>query len=58
MKLMQAIDSRTYALSQVKPESADEDLESVDTFQHLIFNSDKCGEDSSPVHTSTFFQIP
>ncbi|XP_068820815.1 zinc finger protein 644 isoform X2 [Capricornis sumatraensis] len=51
---VQAIDSRTYALSQVKPESADEDLESVDTFQHLIFNSDKCGEDSSPVHTSTF----
>ncbi|XP_060058032.1 zinc finger protein 644 isoform X8 [Erinaceus europaeus] len=51
---LQVIDSQKYALSKVKPESTDEELESVDTFQHLIYNSDKCGEDSSPVHTSTF----
>ncbi|XP_017521748.2 zinc finger protein 644 isoform X2 [Manis javanica] len=51
---LQAIDSQKYALSKVKPESTDEDLESVDAFQHLIYNPDKCGEDSSPVHTSTF----
>ncbi|XP_006899019.1 PREDICTED: zinc finger protein 644 isoform X1 [Elephantulus edwardii] len=51
---LQAIDSQKYALSKVKPESTDEDLDSVDAFQHLIYNPDKCGEDSSPVHTSTF----
>ncbi|XP_037682591.1 zinc finger protein 644 isoform X1 [Choloepus didactylus] len=51
---LQAIDSQKYALSKVKPESTDEDLESVDAFQHLIYNTDKCGEDNSPVHTSTF----
>lgn len=51
---LQAIDSQKYALSKVKPETADEDVESVDAFQHLIYNSDKCGEDSSSVHTSTF----
>lgn len=51
---LQAIDSQKYALSKVKPESADEDVESVDGFQHLIYNPDKCGEDSSSVHTSTF----
>ncbi|XP_053511397.1 zinc finger protein 644 isoform X3 [Artibeus jamaicensis] len=51
---LQAVDSQTYALSKVKPESADEDLESMDAFQHIIYNPDKCGEDSSPVHTSTF----
>ncbi|XP_053447290.1 zinc finger protein 644 isoform X2 [Nycticebus coucang] len=51
---LQAVDSQKYALSKVKPESTDEDLESVDTFQHLIYNPDKCREDSSPVHTSTF----
>ncbi|XP_066232909.1 zinc finger protein 644 isoform X2 [Saccopteryx leptura] len=50
----EAIDSQKYALSKVKPESTDEDLESVDAFQHLIYNPDKCGEDSSPGHTSTF----
>ncbi|CAO2639063.1 Zinc finger protein 644 [Lemmus lemmus] len=50
---VQAVDTQKYALSKVKPESAD-DLESVDTFQHLVYNSDKCGEDSSPVHTRTF----
>lgn len=49
----QAIDSQKYTLSKVKPESADEDLESVDTFQHLVYNSDKCGEDNSPAHTRT-----
>ncbi|XP_004635794.1 zinc finger protein 644 isoform X4 [Octodon degus] len=47
-------DSQKCTLSKVKPESTDEDLESVDAFQHLIYNPDKCGEDSSPVHTSTF----
>ncbi|XP_012926348.1 zinc finger protein 644 isoform X5 [Heterocephalus glaber] len=51
---VQTIDSQKYTLSKVKPESTDEDLESVDAFQHLIYNPDKCGEDSSPVHTSTF----
>ncbi|XP_024421311.3 zinc finger protein 644 isoform X1 [Desmodus rotundus] len=51
---LQAIDSQKYALSKVKPESTDEDLESMDAFQHIIYNPDKCGEDSSPVHTSTF----
>ncbi|KAM7326642.1 zinc finger protein 644 isoform X4 [Alexandromys fortis] len=50
---VQATDTQKYALSKVKSESAD-DLESVDTFQHLVYNSDKCGEDSSPVHTRTF----
>ncbi|XP_013369956.1 PREDICTED: zinc finger protein 644 isoform X6 [Chinchilla lanigera] len=51
---VQTIESQKYTLSKVKPESTDEDLESVDAFQHLIYNPDKCGEDSSPVHTSTF----
>ncbi|XP_054994623.1 zinc finger protein 644 isoform X3 [Sorex araneus] len=51
---VQAIDSQKYALSKVKPEATDEDIESVDSFQQIIYNSDKCGEDSSPVHTSTF----
>ncbi|XP_063110153.1 zinc finger protein 644 isoform X4 [Cavia porcellus] len=50
----QTIDSEKYTLSKVKPESTDEDLESVDAFQQLIYNPDKCGEDSSAVHTSTF----
>lgn len=50
---VQAIDSQNYTLSKVKPESADGDLEPVDTFQHLVYNSDKCGEDNSPVHTRT-----
>ncbi|XP_010612972.1 zinc finger protein 644 isoform X5 [Fukomys damarensis] len=51
---VQTIDSQKYTLSKVKPESTDEDLESVDAFQHLVYNPDKCGEDSSPIHTSTF----
>ncbi|KAM6168850.1 zinc finger protein 644 [Erethizon dorsatum] len=51
---IQTVDSQKYTLSKVKPESTDEDLESVDAFQHLVYNPDKCGEDSSPVHTSTF----
>lgn len=50
---VQATDTQKYALSKVKPESAD-DLEAVDTFQHLVYNADKCGEDSSPAHTRTF----
>ncbi|XP_051054084.1 zinc finger protein 644 isoform X3 [Phodopus roborovskii] len=51
---VQAADSQKYTLSKVKPESADEDLEPVDTFQHLVYSADKCGEDSSPVRTRTF----
>ncbi|XP_012873768.1 PREDICTED: zinc finger protein 644 isoform X1 [Dipodomys ordii] len=51
---VQAVDSKKYTIPKVKPESTDEDLESVDAFQHLIYNSEKPGEDSSPVHTSTF----
>ncbi|XP_014419991.1 zinc finger protein 644 isoform X2 [Camelus ferus] len=51
---VQAAGSQECALSEVKPESAEEDLESVGAFQHLIYNPDTCGEDSSPVHTSTF----
>lgn len=50
---VQATDAQKYALSKVKPESAD-DLEAVDTFQHLVYNADKCVEDSSPAHTRTF----
>lgn len=50
---MQAIDSQNYTLSNVKPESADGDLEAVDPFQHLVYNAEKCGEDKSPVHTRT-----
>uniref|UniRef100_A0A8C2QL58 Zinc finger protein 644 n=1 Tax=Cricetulus griseus TaxID=10029 RepID=A0A8C2QL58_CRIGR len=51
---VQVADSQKYTLSKVKPESADEDVESVDTFQHLVYNADKCGEDNSPIHTRTF----
>ncbi|XP_031313421.1 zinc finger protein 644 isoform X2 [Camelus dromedarius] len=51
---VQAAGSQECALSEVKPESTEEDLESVGAFQHLIYNPDTCGEDSSPVHTSTF----
>ncbi|XP_012781525.2 zinc finger protein 644 isoform X3 [Ochotona princeps] len=51
---LQAADSQKFALAKVKPESTDEDLESVDAFQHLVYNPDKCRDDSSPVHTSTF----
>nr|XP_044994022.1 zinc finger protein 644 isoform X2 [Jaculus jaculus] len=51
---VQAVDSQKYALSKVKPESAEEDLESGDAFQHLVYNPDKCREDGSPVPPSTF----
>ncbi|KAM4872034.1 zinc finger protein 644 isoform 2-T4 [Thomomys bottae] len=51
---VQAVDTKKYTIPKVKPESNDEDLEPVDAFQHLIYNPDKHGEDSSPVHTSTF----
>nr|XP_048303075.1 zinc finger protein 644 isoform X3 [Myodes glareolus] len=50
---VQATDAQKYALSKVKPESAD-DLEAMNTFQHLVYNADKCGEDSLPAHTRTF----
>lgn len=49
----QAIDSQSYTLPNMKPESADGDLETVDPFQHLVYSSDKCGEGNSPVHTRT-----
>ncbi|XP_034364304.1 zinc finger protein 644 isoform X3 [Arvicanthis niloticus] len=52
-KEIQTVDSQNYTLSKVKPESADGDLESADSFQHLVYNSDKCGKDNSPVHTRT-----
>ncbi|XP_051026755.1 zinc finger protein 644 isoform X2 [Acomys russatus] len=55
---VRAIESQKYTLSKVKPESADEDLESVNTFQRLVYNSDKCGEDRSPVHTRTVVPNP
>ncbi|XP_074077800.1 zinc finger protein 644 isoform X2 [Macrotis lagotis] len=51
---LQITEPQKYPLSQVKPEAADEDLDDVDTIQRLIYNPDKCGEESSPVHTSTF----
>ncbi|XP_055467542.1 zinc finger protein 644 isoform X1 [Psammomys obesus] len=50
----QAADSQKYTLSKVKPEAADEDGESVDTFQRLVYGSDKRGDEGSPVDTRTF----
>uniref|UniRef100_A0A6I8P3Y7 Zinc finger protein 644 n=2 Tax=Ornithorhynchus anatinus TaxID=9258 RepID=A0A6I8P3Y7_ORNAN len=51
---LQILEPPKYALSNVKPESTDEELEAVDAIQQLIYSPAKCGEDSSPVHTSTF----
>ncbi|XP_009079059.1 PREDICTED: zinc finger protein 644 isoform X2 [Acanthisitta chloris] len=49
------IEPQKYSLSKVKPESADEELETVDAIQQLIYSpSSNCAEDTSPVHTSTF----
>uniref|UniRef100_A0A8D0DXM9 Zinc finger protein 644 n=1 Tax=Salvator merianae TaxID=96440 RepID=A0A8D0DXM9_SALMN len=48
-------ESQNYSLAKVKPESTDEELEVVDAIQQLIYNpSNKCADDTSPVHTSTF----
>ncbi|KAH0618431.1 hypothetical protein JD844_017623 [Phrynosoma platyrhinos] len=52
---LQIIESQTYSLARVKPESTDEELEVVDAIQQLIYNpSNKCADDTSPVHSSTF----
>ncbi|XP_061489619.1 zinc finger protein 644 isoform X3 [Rhineura floridana] len=52
---LQVIESQKYSLAKVKPESTDEELEVVDAIQQLIYNpSNKCADDTSPVHTSTF----
>ncbi|XP_062992518.1 zinc finger protein 644 [Elgaria multicarinata webbii] len=52
---LHVIESQKYSLARVKPESIDEELEVVDAIQQLIYNpSNKCADDTSPVHTSTF----
>uniref|UniRef100_A0A8C3NTP1 Zinc finger protein 644 n=1 Tax=Cyanoderma ruficeps TaxID=181631 RepID=A0A8C3NTP1_9PASS len=52
---LQIVEPQKYSLSKVKPESTDEELETVDAIQQLIYSpSSNCAEDSSPVHTSTF----
>lgn len=51
---VQTVDTQKYTLSELKPESTDGDVGSVDTSQHLVCNADKCGDDNSPVHTRTF----
>ncbi|XP_042317725.1 zinc finger protein 644 isoform X4 [Sceloporus undulatus] len=52
---LQIIESQKYSLARVKPESTDEELEVVDAIQQLIYNpSNKCADETSPVHSSTF----
>uniref|UniRef100_A0A8C3NAM1 Zinc finger protein 644 n=1 Tax=Geospiza parvula TaxID=87175 RepID=A0A8C3NAM1_GEOPR len=52
---LQIVEPQKYSLSKVKPESADEELETVDGIQQLIYSpNSNCAEDTSPVHTSTF----
>lgn len=52
---LQIVEPQKYLLSKVKPESTDEELETVDAIQQLIYSpSSNCAEDTSPVHTSTF----
>ncbi|XP_014106207.1 PREDICTED: zinc finger protein 644 isoform X3 [Pseudopodoces humilis] len=52
---LQIVEPQKYSLSKVKPESTDEELESVDAIQQLIYSpTSNCAEDTSPVHTSTF----
>ncbi|XP_032551753.1 zinc finger protein 644 isoform X3 [Chiroxiphia lanceolata] len=52
---LQIVEPQKYSLSKVKPESTDEELETVDAIQQLIYSpSSNCAEDTSPVHTSTF----
>uniref|UniRef100_A0A674GNZ3 Zinc finger protein 644 n=1 Tax=Taeniopygia guttata TaxID=59729 RepID=A0A674GNZ3_TAEGU len=52
---LQIVEPQKYSLSKVKPESTDEELETVDGIQQLIYSpTSNCAEDTSPVHTSTF----
>ncbi|XP_006021871.1 zinc finger protein 644 isoform X1 [Alligator sinensis] len=52
---LQVVEPQKYALAKVKPESTDEELEAVDAIQQLIYSpTNKCAEDTSPVHTGTF----
>ncbi|KAI1236690.1 hypothetical protein IHE44_0014943 [Lamprotornis superbus] len=52
---LQIAEPQKYSLSKVKPESTDEELETVDGIQQLIYSpASNCAEDTSPVHTSTF----
>ncbi|XP_017585424.1 zinc finger protein 644 isoform X2 [Corvus cornix cornix] len=52
---LQIVEPQKYSLSKVKPESTDEELETVDAIQQLIYSpTSNCAEDTSPVHTSTF----
>ncbi|XP_026556097.1 zinc finger protein 644 isoform X2 [Pseudonaja textilis] len=52
---VQVIESQKYSLTRIKPESTDEEFEVVDAIQQLIYNpSNKCADDISPVHSSTF----
>ncbi|XP_075792604.1 zinc finger protein 644 isoform X7 [Pelodiscus sinensis] len=52
---LEIVEPHKYALTKVKPESMDEELEAVDAIQQLIYSpTNKCAEDTSPVHTSTF----
>ncbi|NXH07110.1 ZN644 protein, partial [Loxia leucoptera] len=52
---LQIAEPQKYSLSKVKPESTDEELETVDGIQQLIYSpTSNCAEDTSPVHTSTF----
>ncbi|KAM4895637.1 zinc finger protein 644 isoform 4-T8 [Sylvia borin] len=52
---LQIVEPQKYSLSKVKPESTDEELETVDAIQQLIYSpASNCAEDTSPVHTSTF----
>uniref|UniRef100_A0A8C3DVP3 Uncharacterized protein n=1 Tax=Corvus moneduloides TaxID=1196302 RepID=A0A8C3DVP3_CORMO len=52
---LQVVEPQKYSLSKVKPESTDEELETVDAIQQLIYSpTSNCAEDTSPVHTSTF----
>lgn len=52
---LQIVEPQKYSLSKLKPESTDEELETVDGIQQLIYSpTSNCAEDTSPVHTSTF----
>ncbi|KAM6124308.1 zinc finger protein 644 isoform 6-T7 [Pterocles gutturalis] len=53
---LQIVEPQKYSLSKVKPESTDEELEAVDAIHQLVYSpTSNCAEDTSPVHTSTFF---
>ncbi|NXF03229.1 ZN644 protein, partial [Smithornis capensis] len=52
---LQIVEPQKYSLSKVKPESTDEELDTVDAIQQLIYSpASNCAEDASPVHTSAF----